>query len=92
MCSSLGVSLTLVIYFINSGMSRTDLVSNINLYDERFNQQINSSSTLSLLAQTDIEIEQQVSMLGHIGVFLSLSILSFFALIAVILMGKLKEK
>ena len=32
MCSSLGVSLTLVIYFINSGMSRTDLVSNIEYY------------------------------------------------------------
>ena len=37
-CSSVGVSVTLIFYFINSGTARSDLVPNVNLFSKSFQE------------------------------------------------------
>ncbi len=89
MCSSLGVSLTLVVYFVSSGISRSDLVPNINWYSQLLNNTSAYDSKVQLLAQLEQEVNRQSSMLGYDGAFLFLTLLSLIPIVVLSMTQKL---
>ena len=89
MCSSLGVSITLILYFINSGISRNDLIPNINLYSDSFNTTDTNIRSTQALAQMNQEIDRQASMLGYDGAFLFLAILAVIPIVMLLFTKKL---
>ncbi len=90
MCSSLGVSVTLIVYFLSAGISRSDLIPNINLQSSFFNALPNSGGRAEALATMEIEIQRQASMLGYDGAFLFLTVLSIIPIIILLFVGNLK--
>ncbi len=89
MCSSLGVSITLVVYFISNGISRADLIPNITWYSQMINHTPSTNSRNQLLAQLEQEVDRQASMLGYDGAFLFLTVLSIIPIVALIMTQKL---
>ncbi len=89
MCSSLGVSITLVVYFLSSGISRSDLVPNINWYSQLLYHTSTSNSKVQLLAQLEQEVNRQASMLGYDGAFLFLTLLSLIPIVVLSMTQKL---
>ena len=87
MCSSLGVSISLVIYFLNTGISRSELVPNVDWYSKLGKTQADQALNL---AQIEREIERQATMLGYDGTFLFLAALSVLPLLLLVTVGKLK--
>ncbi len=87
MCSSLGVSISLVIYFLNTGISRSELVPNVDWYSKLGKTQADQALNL---AQIEREIERQATMLGYDGAFLFLAALSVLPLLLLVTVGKLK--
>ena len=88
-CSSVGVSVILNFYFINSGTARSDLIPFINWFEPAFGGRHlqNGDETLAQLA---LEIDRQAAMLGYSAAFMVLAVLALIPLIFVFLAGDLK--
>ena len=86
LCSSIGVSVTLMFYFMNSGTARSDLVPHIN----SFNSQSTYAFNHQLLAQMGEEIDRQASMLGYSASFLFLGTMAVIPILLLLVVGKLR--
>ena len=89
-CSSVGVSITLVFYFINSGTARSDLVPYVNKFSGSFNREFDNGTNNQVLAQMGQEIDRQASMLGYSAAFLFLSSLAIIPFLLLCISGKLR--
>ena len=89
-CSSVGVSVTLIFYFINSGTARSDLVPNVNLFSKSFQETSELAQRSQALAEVGVEIDRQASMLGYSGAFLFLAVLTLIPFLVLFFVGNLK--
>ncbi len=89
-CSSVGVSITLVFYFMNSGTARSDLVPYVNRFSDYVSEAIVFGEHNQLLAQLGREIDRQASMLGYSAAFLFLSALPLIPFLLLCLSGRLR--
>ena len=90
MCSSLGVSMTLVVYILSTSTSRSDLVPNITWQSISNPQNMLGDEMNISVAALESEIERQAAMLGYDGAFLFLTILSLLPIVILFFVGKLK--
>ena len=89
-CSSVGVSVTLIFYFINSGTARSDLVPNVNWFSKSFQETPEVAQRSQALAEVGVEIDRQASMLGYSGAFLFLAVLTLIPFLFLFFVGNLK--
>jgi len=83
------VSVALIVYFVNSGRSRSDLVENVNAFQALPDPPAGFLTNLGL-AFWEQEIDRQASMLGYHAVFVFLGCLAILPLIALLFIGKLR--
>ena len=88
-CSSVGVSITFVFYFINSGTARSELIPNVNWFSKAYQGSAEGDNRGQALAQIGEEIDRQASMLGYSGAFLFLALLTLIPLLLLLVVGKL---